>query len=306
MRNDRRNYVAVGGFVLAMLAGLLIWIAVLAGRTGAKDAYSILYDNVMGLSSGTQVFFEGYPVGVIEGISPVESDGRQRFQVDLSIRRGWRIPEDSLAAITTSGLLAAVVVEIRSGDSPRMLEPGQAITGLEVPNVFAVFSSVAGELVDLTQNSLKPLLEGLASGAPGIISNLEAFTAQLGDTVDRVNRILSRANTDRIERTLGNLETTSASVANLAAELGETRLQLNHMLSSASALLEENDGAAGEAIADLRYSLEAVARHVDAITRNLESTTRNLSEFSLQIRRNPKLLIRGRSSEDPPMAAVGR
>ena len=56
-------------FVLAMGAALLVWLAVLSGRTGATDPYFILYRNVMGLSVGTQVLYEGYPLGLIEEIS---------------------------------------------------------------------------------------------------------------------------------------------------------------------------------------------------------------------------------------------
>ncbi len=37
MREDTRNYVIVGTFVLAMLVALIVWIALLSGRTGATD-----------------------------------------------------------------------------------------------------------------------------------------------------------------------------------------------------------------------------------------------------------------------------
>ncbi len=39
MRDERRNYLVVGAFVLAMFAALLVWIAVLSGRTGVTDSY---------------------------------------------------------------------------------------------------------------------------------------------------------------------------------------------------------------------------------------------------------------------------
>jgi hypothetical protein len=34
------------------------------------------------------------------------------------------------------------------------------------------------------------------------------------------------------------------------------------------------------------------------VSRNLEAATRNLSEFSLEVRRDPSLLIRGRELSD--------
>ena len=64
MREERRNYLVVGVFVLAVLAGLLVWLAVLSGRTGATDSFYVVYDNVMGVASGTQVLYEGFAIGI--------------------------------------------------------------------------------------------------------------------------------------------------------------------------------------------------------------------------------------------------
>ena len=63
MRDDQRNYILVGVFVIAMVAGLVLWIAMISGRTGATDAYTIRYDGVLGLAAGTQIYFDGYPIG---------------------------------------------------------------------------------------------------------------------------------------------------------------------------------------------------------------------------------------------------
>ena len=68
MRDARRNYLVVGSFVLAMGVVLLGWLAVLSGRTGQVDAYHAEFESVMGLSPGTQVLFQGYPVGLIDAI----------------------------------------------------------------------------------------------------------------------------------------------------------------------------------------------------------------------------------------------
>ena len=54
MREDTRNFVVVGTFVITMLVALITWIALLSGRTGATDDYHIVYDNVMGLKTGVQ------------------------------------------------------------------------------------------------------------------------------------------------------------------------------------------------------------------------------------------------------------
>ncbi len=138
MRDERRNYLLVGTFVIAMGVVLIAWIAVLSGLTGATDRYHVVYDNVMGLARGTEVLFEGYRVGFVDGISRTEVEGRQRFRADIRVRRGWRIPEDSVAVITSGGLLSAVVIGIRSGESPTALAPGSEIEGEDAPSLIAV------------------------------------------------------------------------------------------------------------------------------------------------------------------------
>jgi phospholipid/cholesterol/gamma-HCH transport system substrate-binding protein len=302
MRDERRNYVIVGAFVLAMGAALLVWLAVLSGRTGATDPYFILYRNVMGLSVGTQVLYEGYPLGLIEEISPAEAarGTESRFRVDVSLQRGWRIPEDSVASITASGLLSAVVIDIDAGTSDRTLEPGSAIRGVEAASVFSAVASVAGDFHDLTENNLKPLLESLSQGAPEIVENLEQFTADLAVTLERINQVMGPENADRIDRILANAESTSHNFDAVSADLRETREELDRLLRKANAIVEKNEPTIEHSIVDLHESLEAVVRHIDDITRNLEATTRNLNEFSRQIRQNPGVLIRGRSTDGDP------
>ncbi len=105
MRDDTRNYIVVGTFVLAMGVALILWIALLSGGTGATDSYSMRYANVTGLDEGTQILYEGYPVGLIEQVSRVSDERDPHFRVDVAIQRGWRIPDDSVAEIKASGLL---------------------------------------------------------------------------------------------------------------------------------------------------------------------------------------------------------
>ena len=42
MRDERRNYLVAGGFVVAMLAVLFVWISVLSGRGFGRDPYFVV------------------------------------------------------------------------------------------------------------------------------------------------------------------------------------------------------------------------------------------------------------------------
>ncbi len=203
-----------------------------------------------------------------------------------------------MATITASGLLSAVVVNVRAGASATLLEPGSEIPSVEAPDLFAAMSSVAEDVGELIEESLKPMLAALGEGGPEIIADLEAFTAKLNETLASIDGFLSEENARRIEDTLENLESTSVSFAAVSGELEQTRLRVDELLDSVNGMVEENRRPVGQAVVDLHESLESVSRHIEAIAYHLEVTTRNMNEFSRQIRENPGVIIRGRASGD--------
>ena len=311
MRDSRVNYIVVGTFTLLVLIGFLMSLAVLTGRTGAIDSYFTVFENIGGISTETQVLFQGDPVGQVEDIGPIRQDGRLKYQVELRVRRYWQIPEDSVVFLTT-GLLAAVNVNIQGGTSQVVLQPGAEITSHEPADLFVALTHAAGDVTDLLDNTIKPLLKRIGD-AVGIISqqiesvlsdddvesvhqtltNLEAAS---GDTT----RLIAELRTTRqsFDLILANVNTASRDAAALIAELRTTRERVDIVLMKVETMIDENEENVDQSLADLRYSLDAIARHIDALSRNLEGTTRNMSEFSREIRHNPALLLRGKSPPD--------
>ena len=300
MTNDRRNYVVVGFFVLGMLTLLIVWLAMLSGRTGPSTPYTIHYDSVMGLASGTQVFFQGYPSGVIDEIAPADGPG-SGFRVDVSLSRRLSIPEDSVALITSSGLLSAVVIDIRAGSSKRALGPGERIASREAANLFELGSDFTAELSDLVRSDLRPLLASINQNAPGILENLNAFTSRLDATLDRLDTLLDDDNRQNISRTLANAESASSDAAMLVSELRSRRALLDDVAKSVREFLAENRTDLRQATRDLSTSLDAFADHAGAISRNLEETTRNMTEVSAQLRQDPSVIVRGRKAAEDPV-----
>jgi phospholipid/cholesterol/gamma-HCH transport system substrate-binding protein len=298
MRNDKRNYIVVGAFVITMLVALILWIALLYGYTGATDKYYIVYDNVMGLKTGVEILYEGFPVGHIEGITPDEREGRRAYRVDVSMKRGTPLPEDSVAEITAPGFLSAYVIDIRTGDSQTLLEPGSQIESKEAAAMLSAVNAVADEVLKVIEENVRPMLASFSEGAPGIVDNVDQFTAELNETVDRVNAILNPANVERISQILENLESSTGEFDALIEGLGGTRQQVDGLIAKLDALLEKDQGELSVAIRDLRRTLAAIARRIDSITSDLETTTRNVNEFSRQIRENPGVLVRGRETND--------
>ena len=127
MYKQKINYVIIGFFVTAMLSAGVGSIALLAGRTGPADHYFIVLDNVADVKFGTQVRYEGYPIGQVEDITPEVEGAGMQFRVEISIQPGWRVPSDSIARIGGSSFLAAKTIDIDSGDSQVAVALGERI-----------------------------------------------------------------------------------------------------------------------------------------------------------------------------------
>ena len=320
MRSSKINYLVVGVFVIGMIVALVTSVALLTGRTGATDNYFTYYSNVTGVKFGTQVVYEGYPIGQVEGVTPEEKDGRMRFRVDFGINQGWRIPKDSLIEIAAPGLLAAVTLSIHAGAEKISLKPGDQVPSKERSDVFAVVSSVAGKLGDLMDSNIKPLLsnvndavisinriiekEGIslfqdarnvtkdlaelvqlmAERVPRIADNIEAFSSKMNDTSDEFQKLLTPENRKKMEAIIQNLDKAAQSTQDVVKEI--------------QGLIVDNEGDLRKAIGETLYIVESVSRHIDAINQNMEGAARNMYEFTRQIRQNPGLLLGSQPPED--------
>jgi len=281
MKDANRNYIATGAFVLVMLAVLIAWIAVLSGSTTSTDSYYIKWNNVMGLKPGTQILFEGYQIGLIDSIGKAEGaqTGGKNYRVDIEIEKGWPIPKGSIAQTASPTVLAALIVNIVAGDA---------------------MSSVSDIL-----EYVKPVLEEIATSVSTILSqeNADQIKSLLETLNTRVGEILSAQNAANIENIITNLNQVTVDVSELTVGLKGTKAEVDRVLAAVTTLMDERKGELGHALADLHASLEAVSRHIDSITSNLDQTMRNANEFSLQIRENPGVLLRGRDVEDDSRAS---
>ena len=337
MRTSKMNYLAVGLFVIAMLVVTVGSVILLRGGSGPSDAYHVVFDNVSDVKFGTQVRYEGYPIGQVERITPFQQEGGMRFRVDVNVKKGWQLPADSLARIGASSILAAKTIDITRGASALALKPGDAIAGAPAVDVFSTVARVAGEIGDLSHNGLMPLirnvdglvgrlggtmerdvariLEALRVAAttveretPAIAARLKSFTEGLNNSVASMSQVLSPENVASVGHMLEDLESTAQSFQALSGEIKVVLSRVDELVANADAVVRDNRGNVDKSLTDVRYTLRSVAQNVDAIVHNLDGTSRNMNEFSRLIRQNPSLLLNGtsRQPETPRQASGSR
>ncbi len=304
MNTPKMNYAAVGGFVVIILIALMAVITTLTGQTGATDPYFTVYKNVTGVKFGTQVLYEGYPVGQVEEVKPEAVNGAMMFRVDFEVTEGWQIPNDSVARIGSSGLLSAITINLDAGVSPAPYKPGSKIVGRESADMFAVLSDMAGEVSEIAENDIRPMLKTIKEAAESFNTTIQTVGVLVEEDGKRMIKdfgIMADDLSKRVPKITANLDAGTADFAILAKDLQETRAKLDELLVSTNGMVGENRDAVQESIKDVQHVADSLARHVDAVNQNLEGTARNMYEFSREIRQNPGLLL----SSSPPEEGAG-
>lgn len=253
MKSDRINYIIVGVFVILMLTGIVVSVAMLTGRTGATDTYYTSYDDVTGLKFGSQVMYMGFPVGQVQNISPELENDSLVFRLELAVTerfKDWKVPNDSVARMKSSGLLSAVAIDIRAGEGATSLKPGDYIEGEPAADIFAAVSDTANALKRLTETRLEPLLANLdryidavggilvddggavirdlgifsktlAERGPQLIDEIVLMSGSLKVTSDSIAKVLSDENADKLDGVVDNVLKASVSLALLSQEARE-------------------------------------------------------------------------------------
>ncbi len=130
MRNARTIEIAVGLFVLAGLAAVLV-LAMQVSNIAAfqrTDGYTIIgsFGNIGGLKERAPVTMAGVTVGRVAsiGLDPDSYDAR----VAMTIRGDLdELPSDTSARILTSGLLGEQYVGLEPGGMPDVLGEGDEL-----------------------------------------------------------------------------------------------------------------------------------------------------------------------------------
>ena len=315
MKRDTVNYTLVGAVMLVALGLLFATLLGITGTRVGESSYVARYDNVTGLAYGAPVFYEGFRIGQVTGITPERRENKTRYRVDLAIRRDWPIPADSIAKLASTGLLADISVAISEGEAREILKPGAELLAQEGGDLFAAMNELAGEVTALSRERIRPLVESLQTrvdrigdefeaATPVLLADAKTLLTRLNQASSAMNDVLSPNNRAHIASTLENLahraeidskrenlSATTEHARQLTAELRETQKKLDALMVEANAIASENRPALKSAIADLAQITGALARRVDAIVQNLESSSRHFNEFSREIRKNPNRLL---------------
>jgi phospholipid/cholesterol/gamma-HCH transport system substrate-binding protein len=270
----KANYVAVGGFVLACIIGLVVTLLWLAGVQYSQEFeyYQTNFKGaVTGLGKGTAVRYNGIDVGRVQNLEFDPTDP-QRVIVTLQVQPGLNIREDSRASIASQGLTGGSFVEIDGGtpNSPLLTaQPGQRYPVIK---------------------SKTSALEQLEESAPVLV-------AKLNNAVDRVRDLLSDQNRKSISDILTNLDETTSAIAKRSGDIDAMLHNFNAMSGKLGSVLtdvDEDFDQLGKLSKDADAFVKSPALNdISDITGDMKKLLASLTRLSNQLDREPTKLLFG-------------
>ena len=270
-----KREVKIGIFAVAMIGVAWGGIRFLKGFDilGGNTEYYAAYDQINGVQSASPIMMKGVKIGTVTGIAfdPAKGD---KVVLRLTIKRQYRIPEDSEAKIVSNGLMGAKAIEVAYGASPVYLHGGDTLR-----------SGRDRDLMDVAGSELDFLKQRLSQ-----------VTSDLTRTLDNVNRLLE-ANTDNITGTLGHLNDLSGDLASLlCAEQQHLRTAIGG-LAEFSGMLGENAGRVDSIVGNLNSFTAQLAE--EQLARKLGQAADDLTSLLARIERGDGTV--GRLMTDPQL-----
>ncbi len=260
------NYVAVGAFVLLVLAlgaGFVLWYTDSAGSRQDRR-YEIYFEgSVSGLSEGGSVRYLGVSVGRVAGIG-IDPRDAGRVRVIADIAEDTPIRGDTVARLSLQGVTGLLFVNLQPRD-PGSLPP---------PRI----------------ESLKyPVIPSQQSQFDELVSSLPDVVAKAGEALNRINATLSDRNVEAVTKTFGYAEQATSDLPEAVREARSMFLDLRAAadeMKAAATGLRELTGSSGEEIrtaaARMRESADNVARTTARLDRLVDENAGHVDRFADQ------------------------
>ncbi|WP_417581064.1 MlaD family protein [Pelagibacterium sp.] len=254
---NKANYAIVGAFVTLVLVGFMgfvYWFSI-ADQVRERAAYRIVFDGaVTGLAPGTNVLFNGLPVGTVEAVS-INPDDPSQVLARIGVEADAPVMSDTRAILEVQGLTGFANIQLLGGT----LEAGR----LE-PQPGQTIAVMRGEASDF---------QLIMEGARDIIASAES-------TFERIDTFFA-SNEERLASTLASIDELSSGLANLVAGAGDGS-DFDTVVSNVSSALESATATLSELellVSDNRENLSQTIANAEAFSSALASNSDGIDGF---------------------------
>jgi phospholipid/cholesterol/gamma-HCH transport system substrate-binding protein len=294
------NYVAVGAFVLLLLAmatSFVLWYSETGDRR-SYQRYEIYFDgSVFGLSQGGSVRYLGVSVG---RVTRIELDPRDasRVRIIADISEDTPIESDTVASLAMQGVTGLLFIDLKPADpdKPRT----RSVLSLQYPVIpsersdFDVFVSSLPDAVAKASEALNRVNAALSDSNIKALSNalahVEAASSELPETVAATRALLVD-----LQAAARQMRDAAAEARQLAANASpELQLAIQRMREAgenAAALTARMDQLVADNQDNVsRFTSEGLPE-IQAMARDVREAARSINELGRQLKTDPSQLI---------------
>lgn len=265
----KAGYVAVGAFVLALVAvglAFVVWLAKVSVDQ-SFDYYDIYFaGSVSGLREGGIVQYHGVPVGTVTTIEIVPEDV-ERVRVTIEVEAGTPVRADVIATLQIQGITGLSFVQLQGGSnaSPMLLaQEGERYPVIpsrpsQLERVFETVPELVARFTTLVERATVLLNDDNQQAFAETLANVRDLTGALAGQTGNIEATLTDART-----AVGALRDTAVEVRGMSAEL---RVEAKRLAD-----------AAEKALAQITVTAATADTQVSAISGELQTTLKDFSD----------------------------
>jgi phospholipid/cholesterol/gamma-HCH transport system substrate-binding protein len=287
----RASYVAVGSFVIALLAGIVIAFIWFAGNalSDHRERYETYFASVgSGLSAGSPVRVNGVQLGRVAEVA-LDPNNLTRVRVIMDIDSHAPIRSDSVASLEIQSLAGTTAIEISAGT--KEAPPIELTDGHRYPVVWSRESNLS-QIVDAVPNLLLKITT--------LTENLQALVndhnrQSLSDTLDNLSQLTAVAAAHR-EDLAQLLESSAADARDLnkvIANLDDMSKKLDQVADNANTTVRSVNGLVQENRASLKDFSQNGLQQYQQLAVDTRALIAELSRAVSALERDPSSILYG-------------
>ncbi len=285
----KSSEIKAGIFILLSVAIFIGFLVVIVGMNTwtEKNYFRTRFTYVGGIEKGSIVRYSGLEVGKVVGLKLPGGDD-PRVELQLEVKKGTPIRQDSKAFITTIGIMGAYYVEVTAGspEAPR-IPSGGLIPSNDVPG-FAQMSGTATTATEQLSELLARLNDVLnTDNRKNVTEMIAALSRMTSVTADNMGQMFT------------HLDDLSGQLEQMTATINTMLVQKDSSITASLAALENTLKQSEELVTKLNTAFDEMDYTVgqnraayNDIIENMSTISRNLQEFTQTIKEQPWSLVR--------------
>ncbi len=242
----RANYVLIGTFVLMGAAALMLFVVWVSRASFSRDfdTYDVLFEGaVNGLTEGGEVRFNGIKVGEVRRLS-LDREDPNKVIARIRIDGQTPVRTDSVAQLDFLGITGVTFIQIRAGTAKLPL------------------------LKEADTNPI-PVIRSERTALDEIFQGGQDFLTVAGDTLNRLQDVLSDENLVAVASILKNVDTATAKISESGGLIDSATSALKSLDTAAKAV-DEAAKAVDLAAKNVDGAIEPLAADIDAMVAEIK------------------------------------